>query len=191
MGPRTHGNWWKLNSWSISQIRFLISTHRTSAYTWYICKGCQGSYQELDRQDTWGTLEVQRQATSFLKKTLCRKIRELLNLSRNQLRKLKGLATGHCYLTQHLFKPGLVQSPCVIDASRHLKWPHTFFVVVRIWPTESSLYETGWHWRQVSRILHFVQIVGQLNERAKGLHKRSIMVEVCSSLWSLPFHTLF
>jgi hypothetical protein len=60
-------------------------------------------YQELDKQETRGALEVQRQAKGFLKKTLCRKNWELLNLSRNQLRISTGLATGQCYLKQHLF----------------------------------------------------------------------------------------
>ena len=100
-------------SWSVSQTRLLTSTYRTSAYTWYICKGCYGGYQERDKQETWGALEVQRQAKGFLKQNiLCKKKNwELLNLSRNRLRILTGLATGHSYLKKHLFKPGLVHSP--------------------------------------------------------------------------------
>jgi Fe2+ transport system protein FeoA len=34
----------------------------------------------------------------------------MLNLSRNQLRKMKGLLTGHYHLKGHLFKMGLVNS---------------------------------------------------------------------------------
>ena len=150
MGPRAHGNWWKWNSWSISHTRLLTSTHRISAYTLHICKGCQGGYQELDRQETWGALELQRQDMGFLEKILCRKSWDLFNLSRNQLRILMALATGHCYLKQHLFKLGFVHSPCVVDASWHLKCLHRFFVTVRLWQTESLLYETRWHWRHLS-----------------------------------------
>jgi hypothetical protein len=40
IGARTQGNWWKWNSWSVSQKRFLTYTHRTWACTWYICEGC-------------------------------------------------------------------------------------------------------------------------------------------------------
>jgi len=32
-GVRTEGNWWKWNSWSVSQTRLLTSTHRTWAWT--------------------------------------------------------------------------------------------------------------------------------------------------------------
>jgi hypothetical protein len=48
---------------------------------------------------------------AFLKKTLCKKAGELLNLSRNQLRIMTGLLTGHCHLNGHIFKLGLVNSP--------------------------------------------------------------------------------
>jgi hypothetical protein len=48
---------------------------------------------------------------AFLKKTLCKKIRELLSLSRNQLRIMTGLPTGHCHLEAHIFKLRLVNSP--------------------------------------------------------------------------------
>jgi hypothetical protein len=76
-------------------------------------EGCQGGNRELDRQETQGAMEVQRQAMGLLKEILCRKSRELIKLSRNQLSMhiLMGLATGHCYLKQHVFKPGLVHSP--------------------------------------------------------------------------------
>jgi hypothetical protein len=43
----------------------------------------------------------------------------------------------------------------------------------------------------VSKLLHFVQGAGLLNERAKGLHKRLITVEVHGSLSCPPFRFLF
>jgi len=58
VGARTHGNWWKLNNWSVSQRQFLTSTHRTWACTWYICQCCQGGDQGLDEQKTHGALAV-------------------------------------------------------------------------------------------------------------------------------------
>jgi hypothetical protein len=47
----------------------------------------------------------------FLKKPSARKAGELLNLSRNQIRIMTGLLTGHCHLKGHLFKQGLLNSP--------------------------------------------------------------------------------
>jgi hypothetical protein len=43
----------------------------------------------------------------------------------------------------------------------------------------------------VTKILHFAQGAGLLNERAKRLHKRSITVEVQGSLWCPPFRIIF
>jgi hypothetical protein len=43
----------------------------------------------------------------------------------------------------------------------------------------------------VSKILQFVQGAGLLNDRVKGLHKRSITVEVHGSLWCPTFRILF
>jgi hypothetical protein len=57
--------------------------------------------------------------------TYLKKTGKLFNLTRNQLRILTGLVTGHCQLKGHLFKLA------VIDASRHLTKPHTFFLTVR------------------------------------------------------------
>ena len=51
------------------------------------------------------------QAKGFLKKPFAKKARELLNLSRNQLRILIELLTRHCHLKGHPFKLGPVNSP--------------------------------------------------------------------------------
>jgi hypothetical protein len=48
---------------------------------------------------------------AFSKKSSAKRAGELLSLSRNQLRVLTGLFTGHCHLKGHLFKLGLVDSP--------------------------------------------------------------------------------
>jgi len=47
----------------------------------------------------------------FFKKPFVKKAGELLSMSRNQLRIMTGLLTGHCHLKVHLFKIGLVCSP--------------------------------------------------------------------------------
>jgi hypothetical protein len=47
----------------------------------------------------------------FLKKPSAERAGELLNLSRNQVRILTGLLTGHCHLKGHLLELGLVNSP--------------------------------------------------------------------------------
>jgi len=52
---------------------------------------------------------------------------ELLCMSRNKLRIMMGLSTGHCRLKEYLLQLGL--AGC--ERSRLLKHPHMFFVTVR------------------------------------------------------------
>jgi len=54
-------------------------------------------------------------------------------LSRNQLRIMTGLVTGHCHSKVHLFKLGLVNSPSVTDINRHPEEPYMFLVTVKLW----------------------------------------------------------
>ena len=57
-----------------TEEQYLLSEYTNC--TWYICKGCQGGYQDLDKQETQGALEVERQAKGFLKKeTLCKNLK--------------------------------------------------------------------------------------------------------------------
>jgi hypothetical protein len=114
MGARTHRNWWKWNSWSVSQTRLLTSTHKTWACTGYMCKGCQGSNQGLNEQETRsiGSPYVDKgRLRAFSKNPSAKKAGKLLNLSRNQLRTLPRLLTGHRHLKGHLFNLGLVNRP--------------------------------------------------------------------------------
>jgi hypothetical protein len=62
-------------------------------------------------EEHWQSTCGQKQAKGFLKKNPLQKAGELLNLSRNQLRVMTGLLTGHCHLKGHLFKLGLINSP--------------------------------------------------------------------------------
>jgi hypothetical protein len=62
-------------------------------------------------EEHWQSIRGQRQSKGFLKKLSAKEAGELLNLSRNQLRIMTGLLTGHCHLKRHLFKLGLVNSP--------------------------------------------------------------------------------
>jgi hypothetical protein len=110
---------------------------------------------------------------------------------------MTGLLTGHCHLKGHLFKLGLVNSP---ECDRCKQASETASHVLCDWHSDlieiqvpgSSLYETRWLWNiSVSRILHFVQGAGLLNDWAKGLHKKLIMVEVHGSLWCRPICILF
>jgi hypothetical protein len=56
----------------------------------------------------WQSIHGQRQARGFLKRPSAKRAGELLSLSRNKLRLLTGLFTGHCHLKGHL---QLVDSP--------------------------------------------------------------------------------
>jgi hypothetical protein len=74
------------------------------------------------------------QAKGFLKKPSPYKARELLNLSRNQLRIPKELLTGHCHLKGYPFTLGLVNSPKCDKCEQvsEMARPHMFFVNVML-----------------------------------------------------------
>jgi hypothetical protein len=61
-------------------------------------------------KEHWQSMCGQRQAKGFIK-IPSKKARDLLNLSRNKLRIMTGLLTGHFCLKGQLFKLGLVKSP--------------------------------------------------------------------------------
>jgi hypothetical protein len=108
---------------------------------------------------------------AFFKKPFARKAGQLLNLSRNQLRIMTGLLTGHCHLKGHLFKLGLVNSPecnrcnqasetashvlCDCEASAKLRFRHLVSHFMKPGDFEDI---------SVSKILHYVQGAGLLNE---------------------------
>jgi len=62
-------------------------------------------------EEHWQSVCGQRQAKDFLKKTLCKRRWGITQLSRNQLRILTVLLTGHLLFKGHLSKMGLVNSP--------------------------------------------------------------------------------
>jgi hypothetical protein len=65
----------------------------------------------------------------FLTKPSVETAGQLLNLSRNQVRILTVLLTGHCHLKGHLFELGLVNSPgCDRCKQASEMATHTFFV---------------------------------------------------------------
>jgi hypothetical protein len=142
----------------------------------------------------WQSICGQRWAKGFLKKPSAKKAAGLLYLSRNQLRIMTGLLTVHCHWKGHLFKQGLVNSP---KCDRCKQASETASHVLCDCETLATLRfrHLGRHFMKrddiedisVSKILHFVQGVGLLNEWAKGLQKRLIMVKVQGSLRYPPF----
>jgi hypothetical protein len=113
----------------------------------------------------------QKQAKGFLKNPSANKARELLNLSRNQLRIMKGLLTGHSHLKGHLFKLGLVNSP-ECNRSKQASETASHVLCDREALTTLTFRHLGRHFMKpgdfedisVSKILHFVQGAGLLNE---------------------------
>jgi hypothetical protein len=120
------------------------------------------------------------------------------SLGRNQLRIMTGLLIGHCHLKRHLFKLGLVNSP-KCDRCKKASEAASHVLCDREALTTLTFRHPGCHFKKpgdledisVSKILHFAQDERLMNERAKGLHKRSIKVEVYRSLWCPPFCILF
>jgi hypothetical protein len=119
----------------------------------------------------WQSIYGQRQARNFLERPSARRARELLSLSRNQLRIRTGLVTGHCHLEGHLFKLGLVDSP---ESERCKKASETALHVLGDCEALAAIRfrYLGYHFMKpgdfkdtfLSRLLHFVQSAGLLNK---------------------------
>lgn len=107
---------------------------------------------------------------AFLKNPLQKKAEELLSLSRNQLRIMTRLLTGHCHLKGHLFQQRLVTSP---RCDRCMQASETASQVLCDCKALATLRfrHLGCHFMKsgdyedisVSRILHLVQGAGLLN----------------------------
>jgi hypothetical protein len=96
---------------------------------------------------------------------------ELLNLRRNQLRIMTGLRTGYSHLKGHVFKKGLVNSPkchrckqASETASRVLGDCEALATLRCRHVDHHTMIPGDFEDIAVSRILHFVQGVGVLNE---------------------------
>jgi len=119
-------------------------------------------------------------------------------LSPNQLRILMELQTGHCHISGHLFKLGLVDNHrcdrCVqaIETTSHSLCNCETFTTLRFRHLGQHFMKPGgFEDITVSKILHFVQGTGLLNVWENRLHKRLIMVEVDRSLLGPPLCILF
>jgi hypothetical protein len=104
---------------------------------------------------------------AFFKNPLQKQASELLNLSKNQLRTMTGLLTGHCHLKGHLLNLGLVNSPkydrckqasetasdvlCDCEALAALRFRHLGHHFMKPGDFKDI---------SVSRILHFVHSAG-------------------------------
>jgi hypothetical protein len=118
----------------------------------------------------WQFIHGQRQARGFLKRPSAKRAGELLSLSRNQLRILTGLFTGHCHLKGHLFKLGLVDSPecdrCkqASETASHVLCNCEALAALRFRYLGHYFMKPGdFKDISVSRLLHFVQSAGLLN----------------------------
>jgi len=72
-----------------------------------IARGVIRGWTSRKDKEYWQSIHGGRQ----VKRSSAKITRELLSLSRNQLRIMTGLLTGHCHLKGQLFKLGLVDSP--------------------------------------------------------------------------------
>jgi hypothetical protein len=121
-------------------------------------------------EEHWQSICGQRQAKGFLKKPSAKKAGELLKLSRNRLRTMTGLLTGHCNLKGHLFNLGLVMSPkCnrwkqTCEMASHVLCDCEALATVRFRHLGHFMRLGNFEDISVSRILHFVQVAGLLNE---------------------------
>ena len=95
---------------------------------------------------------------------------ELLKFSRNQLREMRGLLTGHCLLKRYLFKSGLVDKPghnrCqqASEMASHVPCNCDALAVLTFRHQGHHFLKPGDHAHiSLSKILHFVKSVKLLN----------------------------
>jgi hypothetical protein len=189
MSARTYRNWWKQNSWWISLTRLLTSANRTWDCTWYICKGCQRGFREWTsrkHQEYLHSLCGQRQWRVLFKLSFPKKTGELFILSWKQITILTTLPTGRFHLQECLFKLWLMNGPKydrykqASETASHILCDCAALATLRFG-------HLGCHFLEqvtLKTSLPAVQGVGPPTEWAKGLHERSITVEVHGSLGS-------
>jgi hypothetical protein len=88
----------------------LIRTEPALGISAKVARGVTRGWTSRKCEEYWQSIRGQRQAEDFLKVASSKRAGKLLNLSRNQLRVITGLLTGHCHLKGHLLKLGLVDS---------------------------------------------------------------------------------
>jgi hypothetical protein len=71
-----------------------------------VAKGVIRDWMSRKHEEHWQPHTWTKAGQGLLKKPSAKKAGKLLNLSRNQLRILIGLLTGHCHLKGHLFNLG-------------------------------------------------------------------------------------
>jgi hypothetical protein len=69
--------------------------------------GPLGTGRKENARKSWESTPEQKHAKDFLQEPSAKRARELIRMSRNQLR----LLTGYCHLKGHLFELGLLNSP--------------------------------------------------------------------------------
>ena len=192
MGPKTHENWWKWNSWWISQRKCLTFTQNLSLYLVYLqtLAGEWSGTGQAGIMRSIGSSYVDKGRLGALLKTFCEKRREIAHY---ELRIMtvanRTLSFERAFIWSEAYKQ------CQVWQMRAGIWngpPHSLwlwgFGHIKIQAPGSSIYETRRLCEDipVSRLLHFVQGAGVLKEWSKGQYKRSITVEVHGSLGALP-----
>ena len=146
----------------------LIGTEPAFAISSKVARGVIRDLTSGKHEEPWQSICGQRQAKGFLKKPSAKKAGKLLNLSRNQLRIFTRLVTGHCQLKGHL---GLVNIPKCDRCMQVSETTSNVHCDCQALDTLRSRH-LGHHFMKpadfenisVSRILHFVQGAGLLNE---------------------------
>ena len=98
----------------------------------YYLPGELSDWMSRKHEVYWQSISRKRQAKDFLYRPSAQIATENY-LSRNQLRIMTGLLSGHCNLKGHLLKLGWLTVPSVTHANTYLKRPRMFFATVRNW----------------------------------------------------------
>jgi hypothetical protein len=126
-------------------------------------------FDEQEHEEYLQSIHGQTQSTGFLKISTAKRAGKSLNLSRNQLRILKGSLTGHSHSTGHLFKNWTGKRSCDRCKQAHKTAPHVLCDCEAL--ATLRFRHLGHHFVKpgdsedisISRILHVVHGEGLMN----------------------------
>jgi hypothetical protein len=121
-------------------------------------------------EEYWKSIHTQRQAKGILKRPSAKTMRKLLDLSRNQVRIMTGLLTGHCHLKEHHLKLRLVDS-LVCDRCKQASETASHFLCECVALARLRFRQLGHHFLKpgdfadisITKLLNSVPSVGLLN----------------------------
>lgn len=165
------------------QVMFLKPCHKcvfigfvvndVAGSPWHFSRGCWGTDQGLNKQETWGVLALHSLTKGFLKRLSAKINGELFNLNRNQLIIMMELLTEHYNSKWSLFKlwpvdsPGCDRCKYPYETASHILCDCKALAVLRFMHLGHYFLQWGdFVDISVRKVLHFIWCCWMLKQRA-------------------------